>query len=203
MNQAQIEAALGPLLEAEGPLPADWSRQLEAFIHMLVERNERVNLVSRASIDRVVETQLQPSLAAVLVVPPGEALRVLDLGSGGGFPAIPLKIVRPDIRVDLVESTRKKCEFLQDAVRELGLTECEVHWGRIEEPPPGLAPRAPFDRLTARAMGSPKIVQKAAQKWIEPPGSAWAFSAPEEADPGHRWPREAPVTGLRRLDVEP
>jgi 16S rRNA (guanine527-N7)-methyltransferase len=169
------------------------------FLAFLELRNRDVNLVSRRTSGEILERQVLPSLAALRTVPPGRPLRVLDVGSGGGFPGIPLKIVRPQIRLDLVDATRKKCEFLEACVAELGFEDCSVHWCRIEQPSDGLRGRAPFDRLFARALGGGDLLPRAAAALLAPDGEAWVFSAPGEGS--LEWPRapEPPVTSLTRV----
>jgi len=198
----EVQAGLSGALAEETRLPADWAGPLAAYLSLLEQRNRQVNLVSRAAMDRLVEGQLLPSLAVLLVVPPGVRLRVLDVGSGGGFPAIPLRILRPGIRLDLVEATRKKCAFLRDACTELGLDGVVVHWCRVEDPSEDLLGRAPFDVLTARAVGALDRVQVAARRFLRPGGTGWRFVAPGESPEDLCWPpagRGTPVTALRRL----
>jgi len=81
---------------------------------------------------------------------PVENCRLADVGSGGGFPGIPLKIVRPDLHVFLVESNFKKATFLAEVVRELGLTDTRVLVSRFEELGEEVAP---LDIVCSRALG--------------------------------------------------
>jgi len=196
-----IEARLGTIVEREGGGPEGWAQQLEAFLELLAERNRRVNLISRRTQHEALERHVLPSLAALSVVPPGQALRVLDVGSGGGFPGIPLRILRPEVRLDLVDSTRKKVDFLTECVEELGLSGTRTHWCRIEEPPPELVARAPFDRILARALGGDQVLgRRARQLLAEPGGAIWVFAAPGE--PGAiAWLDSdgSAVTALRRI----
>src|SRR5664280_216073 len=94
------------------------SDRLSAFLSILLEKNAAMNLVSARSADPevLVETHLFDALfgLALLPRPRGCAVRLLDLGSGGGFPAIPLLIVRPDLVGTLVESSRKKAAYLDE-----------------------------------------------------------------------------------------
>jgi len=170
------------------------------YVDLLRARNRLVNLVSRATVHRLVEKQIAPCLAGLLVIPPDRALRVLDVGTGGGLPGIPLKILRPSIRLDLLDATRKKCVFLEEAVARLELTDTRVHWGRVEQPGSELLGRSPFDLLLARAMGSPEALEHAAPGLLAPHGAAWRFVAPEGADGDLPWPPGPdPITALRRL----
>lgn len=158
--------------------PPGWAERMARYVELLRERNRRVNLVSRKSVDRVVSEQILPSLAALRVVPAGADLRVLDVGSGGGLPGIPLGIVRPEARIDLVEATRKKAEFLEEAVRVAGLRDPRVHGCRIEQPSPELLSRAPFDVALARAVGDQRRLSRAVRPLLSAGGALWTFVAP-------------------------
>jgi 16S rRNA (guanine527-N7)-methyltransferase len=196
----ELVRSVGPLVAEQGGAPEGWADQLEAYLAHLREMNRQVNLVSRASIDQLVEKQLVPSLATLLVVPRGAAPRVLDVGTGGGFPGIPLKILRPTIRLDLVDATRKKCDFLRIVVSRLALPDVEVHWCRAEEPTPELLSRAPFDLLVARAVGTPRVLRVAARRLLAPTGTGWRFVAPHGQSADLAWPSHGvAVTSLRRI----
>jgi 16S rRNA (guanine527-N7)-methyltransferase len=122
-------------------------RQLEAFTR-LVEASPH-NLVSKRARDEL-RTRHVPECVALAEMLPSGGQRVLDVGSGGGFPGIVLAIVRPELEVHLLDSTQKKTRFLEDVGEELGLS-LVVHRGRAEvlaRPP--LA--ASFDVVTARAV---------------------------------------------------
>lgn len=201
MTAEEVCAGCAEALAGEAGLPGDWADRLAAYLSLLVERNRLVNLVSRSAVDRLVQGQLLPSLAVLRAVPAGAATRVVDVGSGGGFPAIPLRILRPEVRLDLVEAKGKKCDFLRDVVSALALADTAVHWCRVEEPPAELLARAPFDVLTARAVGSPERVRDAARRLLRPGGAAWRFVAPGESPDDLEWPRSGePVTALRRAE---
>jgi 16S rRNA (guanine527-N7)-methyltransferase len=78
----------------------------------------------------------------------GGSTNLLDIGSGAGFPGIPLKIAAPGLRLSLVDANRKKVSFLKQVVRTLKLREVAVHHGRIEDLPP---PEEPFTSIISRA----------------------------------------------------
>jgi 16S rRNA (guanine(527)-N(7))-methyltransferase RsmG len=173
----QAWSELRSLVERQGGGPKDWEREMEKFLDLLRSRNRVVNLVSRVSMDRVVELQVIPSLAGLLVLEPGSARRVLDIGSGGGFPAIPLKILRPSIRLDLVEATQKKARFLSDCMEKMGFDDARVHACRIEKPSLELRDRAPFDVAFARAVGQEDIVSRSVRPLLEFGAPLWTFSS--------------------------
>ncbi len=125
-----------------------------------------------------------------------EASRIVDLGSGAGPPGLVLAIARPDAEVVLVESVGKKCAWLQRTVEELGVENVRVACARAEE-----LDEAPFDVVTARALGSLPVLCEYAAPLLREGGSlvAWkgAVDAQEEADGLHA----AEVLGLERVEV--
>jgi 16S rRNA (guanine527-N7)-methyltransferase len=121
--------------------------QLERFAQV-VEASPH-NLVSRRARDELRSRHVPECVALANLLPVGSQ-RVLDVGSGGGFPGIVLAIVRPELEVHLLDSTEKKTAFLQDVARELRIA-VEVHRGRAESLAiPPLA--GSFDVVTARAV---------------------------------------------------
>ena len=126
---------------------------LEAYYNLLTHRNKRINLTS-LSLDRLTDQALErlilePLTAASYVE--DRPMKWFDLGSGGGSPAIPLKIARPRTRLMLVESRSRKAAFLREVVRELQLSDVEVIENRIE----GLiseASQPSADLITIRAV---------------------------------------------------
>ncbi len=128
--------------------------RLARFLALLRAANERLNLVSAAAArpEELVDRHLLDALLGLRLLPaprPG-GLVLLDIGSGGGFPAVPLLIVRGDLQGTLVESTRKKSRFLTDLCRELSLT-AEVVNARFPDSFP-MQPRSRFNLLTSRAV---------------------------------------------------
>ncbi len=201
MSPAGLECHLGPYLEMlPGAVPEDWAPRMSAYLQLLVVANRHVNLVSRKSVDTVVDAQLVPSLAALLVVPDGTRTSVLDIGSGGGFPGIPLAILRPLARVDLVDSVGKKCEFLRRAASELGLRGVRVHHCRIERPTPELRERAPFDVAIARAVGQAGTLAAATRPLLCKGAHLWVFTPPLGGPGEVAWPPHNPRTALVPVD---
>ncbi|MCX7606511.1 MAG: 16S rRNA (guanine(527)-N(7))-methyltransferase RsmG [Bacteroidia bacterium] len=109
-------------------------QQLLLFEELIREINTRLNLISRRDIDWVWEHHIVPSLLFLAWWRLPAKVRVLDLGTGGGFPGIPLAIAHPDTPFLLLDSTRKKVEGVREMVAQLGLSDrVEVRWGRAEE----------------------------------------------------------------------
>ncbi|MEO8585495.1 MAG: RsmG family class I SAM-dependent methyltransferase [Acidobacteriota bacterium] len=144
--------------------------RLAAFLSNLLEKNAEMNLVSARSAapEVLVETHLFDALLglALLPKPREKALRLLDLGSGGGFPAIPLLIARPDLVGALVESSRKKSAYLEDALTRLALTASVLNARFPDSFPMDGTPR--YDVLTTRAVGSAGKLVRAARPVLAP-----------------------------------
>jgi 16S rRNA (guanine527-N7)-methyltransferase len=138
------------------------ARQLEAFAHyrdLLLDWNQRMNLTAIVDPAEVETRHFLDSLACALpllgrwgspkAVPP---LRCLDVGSGGGFPGLPVKLALPQLRVTLLEATGKKAAFLRAAVEALGLHGVEVSPARAEALAHEPAHRQGYDVVFARAL---------------------------------------------------
>jgi 16S rRNA (guanine527-N7)-methyltransferase len=136
---------------AEFNLPAydDQVLQIQRYIEILLIWNEKVNLTSIRDPLEILYRHFCESMYASVAVPV-ENGRLADVGSGGGFPGLPLKIIRPNLRVFLVESNLKKATFLAEVVRELGLRDAQVLVRRYEELSEEMAP---LDYVCSRALG--------------------------------------------------
>jgi 16S rRNA (guanine527-N7)-methyltransferase len=123
--------------------------QLEALgtlVSELADWNTRMNLTAITDPAEVVDKHLLDSLA---VLPLLKGLQVADVGTGAGFPGLPLAIADPDRRYTLVESTGKKAKFLRHAVERLNLPNVDV----VQERAESYTPHRPFDSVVARALG--------------------------------------------------
>lgn len=125
-------------------LPDGAGAKLLAYLALLDKWNRVYNLTAVRDAGRMVSHHLLDSLATTPFFGDGP---VLDVGSGGGLPGIPLAIARPDLQVSLIDSIAKKTAFLLQAKAELGLGNLHVVSGRVE----GFHPQAGFAAVTSRA----------------------------------------------------
>ncbi|HXY26600.1 MAG TPA: 16S rRNA (guanine(527)-N(7))-methyltransferase RsmG [Candidatus Acidoferrum sp.] len=137
--------------------------QIQQYIKTLLAWNEKLNLTAIRDPLEVLYRHFCESMYAAITVPV-ENGRLADVGSGGGFPGLPLKILRPDLRVFLIESNLKKATFLAEVIRELELTDAQVLVRRYEELGEELAP---LDFICARALGEfPSFLEWAGSQQI-------------------------------------
>jgi 16S rRNA (guanine527-N7)-methyltransferase len=148
--------------EARGLLNLSLSRrQLQAFdvyAGLLVEWNARSNLTAITKPGDVAVKHFLDSLTCLMAMGMPGAGRLVDVGSGAGFPGLPIKIACPQLRVTLVESTAKKVEFCRHVVRELGLKDVEVIHERGEEVGHWESHREAYDWAVARAVAALPIL---------------------------------------------
>lgn len=148
----------------------------------LLQWNRITNLTTITDPLEVALKHYVDALAAVPLI--GDGARVLDAGSGGGFPGIPLNIVRPDLSVTMVDSVRKKVSFLKHAIRTLGLREIDAFHGRLEELAGSPAFCGRFDIVVCRAFSSLENFVSLALPFLSPGGSLLAMKGPQ-ADHDH------------------
>jgi 16S rRNA (guanine527-N7)-methyltransferase len=155
-----LESLLQPYLPAA--VPAGVSEKLSAYLDLLLKWNARTNLTAIRQPEEMVRRHFGESLSAGGLVPEGTRT-LLDLGSGGGFPGIPIQILRPEIAVTLAESQGKKAAFLREAVRTLGL-KTEVWADRAEKLVES------FDVVAMRAVDKMQEMIPVAEGLIRPGG---------------------------------
>jgi 16S rRNA (guanine527-N7)-methyltransferase len=128
-------------------LPAPARAALNAYLALLAKWNRTYNLTAIREPERMVTHHVLDALAVLPHLPAREDTRLLDVGSGGGVPGLPLAIARPGWQVVLLDSNHKKGAFLQQAVIELGLVNAQAVIARVEDYKPAL----PFDVVISRA----------------------------------------------------
>lgn len=136
----------------------DQQQLLERFANRVLEVNKQFNLTGAKDFETVWNRHILDSIVLTERLP--QKANVLDLGSGGGFPAIPLSIMRPDVRYTLVESTGKKARFLEETAIYLGLRNISVQSIRSEELAHDPDHREHYDAVTVRAVAAlPALIE--------------------------------------------
>ncbi|MGC8667582.1 MAG: 16S rRNA (guanine(527)-N(7))-methyltransferase RsmG [Chthonomonadales bacterium] len=137
--------------ELGAPLDGAQLDQFERFAYLLYEANKGLNL-TRIPPEQAVPLHFLDSLAVCRALNVRMLRNLADVGSGAGFPGIPLKIAFPHLEVTLIEATQKKAAFLREVVRQLGLSAVEVLAARAEDLVRDPLAAGGFDAATARAV---------------------------------------------------
>lgn len=163
------------------PLSAEQTEKLTLYYVMLEEANRSFNLTTVVSPGEAAERHFIDSLAlpALNLLSPGE--RIIDVGSGAGFPGLPIAIVRDSLTVVLLDSTRKRTAFLESVVHALGLSNVSVVTARAEDYARGPA-RETFDAALSRAVAPLNVLLEYTLPLIRPGGKALAWKGPQAGE---------------------
>jgi 16S rRNA (guanine527-N7)-methyltransferase len=110
----------------------DILNSITTYVRLLIAWNHRMALLSRHDQESIVRKHIAISLAPMLLREPTPDEKWVDVGTGAGLPGLVLKIWRPDLRITLIEGSRKKCVFLEEVVRTLSLERVEILSARVE-----------------------------------------------------------------------
>lgn len=134
-------------------------KQTEQFLQyyeMLVEKNKVMNLTGITEYEEVIQKHFLDSLSLIRVISDidSQKLTVIDLGTGAGFPGLPLKIAFPELEITLMDSLKKRILFLQEVIDALGLKKVSAVHGRAEEMAANAAHRQQYDLCVSRAVSN-------------------------------------------------
>jgi 16S rRNA (guanine527-N7)-methyltransferase len=159
--------------------------QFGRYYALLQRWNARMNLTALPLADYPAQTLdrllVEPVVASACLESTAE--HWVDLGSGGGSPALPLKILRPDLNLTMVEARERKCSFLREAVRQLGLERAATICTRFEDLD-GLVPEQSVDIVTLRAVRVDHMLAGLLDRLLATRGKVLLFGAAEAVIPG-------------------
>ncbi len=153
-------------------------RQFQEFCALLLKWNDKINLVSEEDAASIMEKHVYDSLQYLRWL--DSCCRTLDIGSGAGFPGVPIKILQPDLELTAMDSQRKRCNFLREVIRRLGLKKISVLDRRAEDfaSPSGL--EGQFDRVLFRGFGSLAACLAIGAPFLKPEGRIILMKNPNE-----------------------
>ncbi len=159
-------------------------QQFKLYFKMLIEVNEHVNLTRITEEDEVYLKHFYDSITPLFtfgaVFKDGATL--CDVGAGAGFPSIPLKILKPGLKITIVDSLQKRLNFLKDLISELGLTDVELVHGRAEDVGQNKLYRERFDIVTARAVARMSVLSEYCLPLVKKGGYFVALKGPKAED---------------------
>ena len=162
--------------------------QIEQFLQyyeMLVEKNKVMNLTGITEYEEVIQKHFLDSLSLIRVIPDiaSQKLTVIDLGTGAGFPGIPLKIAFPELDITLMDSLNKRILFLQEVIDALGLKKVSAVHGRAEEMASNATHRQQYDLCVSRAVSNLAVLTEYCLPFVKKGGLFVAYkSADSDAE---------------------
>jgi 16S rRNA (guanine527-N7)-methyltransferase len=176
------------------PLDAEQTGRFEEYLSLLVRWNARINLTAVRDEDGILARHFVESIACARALPE-EIANLLDFGSGGGFPGIPIALCRPEIEVTLAEAQGKKAAFLQEVVRVLSVS-ANVHAGRAE------LLKMQYECITLRAVDRMDEAVETAARLVASGGWLALMTTQRDLDrlqlsagPGFSWQSPIPLPG--------
>ncbi|MDF2801637.1 MAG: rsmG [Anaerocolumna sp.] len=162
--------------------------QFMAYYNMLIEKNKVMNLTAITDFDDVLRKHFVDSLCINKAYDFSKDIKLLDLGTGAGFPGIPLKIAFPNIKIVLMDSLNKRLKFLNDVIKELDLKDIITVHGRAEEMGINALYREDFDVCVSRAVAKLSSLTEYCLPFVRVGGSFIAYKSDDislELDSSH------------------
>jgi 16S rRNA (guanine527-N7)-methyltransferase len=196
LSDDRIEAALAAYAI---PVSAELARAIRRYLDLLLRWNRKVNLTSLTDPHQILQRHFGESMFAAPVLSI-QAGCLVDAGTGAGFPGLPLKMVRPELTVKLIEPNWKKTAFLAEVCRALALTKVEivrVRWSDVS------AARPFANYITCRALGRLEEFLPWAGRALQPNGCVILWAVEQDAQrlvllPGWTWRQPIPIPLSKR-----
>lgn len=151
--------------------------KLLKYYEMLIEKNKVMNLTAITEFDEVVEKHFIDSLSIVKVIDMEKVHSIIDIGTGAGFPGIPVKIMFPHIKVTLVDSLNKRVNFLNEVIENLELSDIEAYHGRAEDYGRDKKFREKYDVCVSRAVANLASLSEYCMPFVKPDGYFISYKA--------------------------
>ena len=166
-------------------LTAAQEAQFNKYCELLAAWNRVMNLTAITGEQEVLVKHFEDSLTLLPYLERANAGSLIDVGTGAGFPGIPLKIVLPDLKVVLLDSLRKRVDFLNEVIRELGLSGIEAVHARAEDAGRDKRFRGKFDCAAARAVAEMRVLMEYCMPFVRVGGCFLAMKGPAEEEYAH------------------
>lgn len=156
--------------------------QIIKYKDMVKEWNEKINLTAITEDSEMIRKHFIDSIKAFKFAPLKDSRRIIDVGTGAGFPGIPLKIVKPDLEVVLLDSLNKRVNFLNEVIKTLGLKGITAVHGRAEDFARENSYRERFDVAVSRAVANMAVLSELCIPYVKVNGYFVALKGPAVED---------------------
>lgn len=199
MNRLQEKATL-----LNVNLSDEQIKQFETYYDMLIETNKVMNLTAITELEEVITKHFLDSLLLAKVYPNimDQDIKVLDLGTGAGFPGIPLKIAFPNLKITLMDSLNKRVKFLQLVIDALHLCDIEAVHGRAEEAARNVKYRECFDLCVSRAVANLSTLSEYTLPFVKVNGMCIPYKAAEVEEEVEKAGKAIQVLGGKLIAVK-
>ena len=188
------------LQKSQIEIPADKYDSFEKYFNLLVEWNEKINLTAITKADEVAVKHFEDSLAVFKYVNIKNNAKIIDVGTGAGFPGIPLKIARDDLNLTLLDSLNKRLVFLQTVCDELNIEAETVH-SRAEEGSRKSKYRDSYDYAFSRAVAQLNLLTELCLPYIKKGGYFIALKGPDATEEIENAKKSIGILGGKIKDV--
>lgn len=154
----------------------------ETYYDMLIDRNKVMNLTAITEFDEVMDKHFLDSVYLFRSIKLEADYKLIDIGTGAGFPGIPLKIVFPELKITLLDSLNKRVGFLNDVIEELNLNDIEAIHGRAEDIARDKAYRASYDIAVSRAVANLSTLSEYCLPFVKIGGKFVSYKSGDCAD---------------------
>lgn len=154
----------------------------ETYYDMLIDRNKVMNLTAITEFDEVMDKHFLDSVYLFRSIEVKADYKLIDIGTGAGFPGIPLKIVFPELKITLLDSLNKRVGFLNDVIDELNLNDIEAIHGRAEDIARDKAYRASYDIAVSRAVANLSTLSEYCLPFVKIGGKFVSYKSGDCAD---------------------
>lgn len=163
-------------------LTAPQLNAFETYYDMLIDRNKVMNLTAITEFDEVMDKHFLDSVYLFRSIELKADYKLIDIGTGAGFPGIPLKIVFPELKITLLDSLNKRVGFLNDVIDELNLNDIEAIHGRAEDIARDKAYRASYDIAVSRAVANLSTLSEYCLPFVKIGGKFVSYKSGDCAD---------------------
>lgn len=163
----------------EIPFSSEQQEQFVTYYEMLVEKNKVMNLTAITEFDEVLDKHFLDSIALARYVDLTTSISLIDLGTGAGFPGMPLKIMFPNLKVTLADSLNKRIVFLDEVIGELGLTDIQTVHARAEDLAHNPDYREQYDYCVSRAVANLSSLSEYCLPFVRIGGSFISYKSGE------------------------